>query len=275
MGLTMPYELTCGCGNTFQVKRYDYVFADDFPDVKRKILNGEFYLETCPRCGQILNVENRFLYRDERNRLWVWVCKPEERRYKKRLKEQLMNGDAPIEAENVYDVAYRKYVVFGRDELLALLLREDEALKNEENEPLKKNAAIKLLSVSRQNPGYLFLNGEKVKMISLTLRLSCYYKDHMEVLDNRRSWLDFYAQGLNMHNQFSSFLSEEQRSYWNRVRKERPIKKLRDEYDDFAESWAAYKIRAEAFRKNDPVRWTFLKNVKKIRISRRIVSYRA
>ncbi len=273
MGLMMPYELSCGCGNTFEVKRYDYVFVDDFPEVKSKILNGEFYLESCPRCGQVLNVENRFLYRDEQNRLWVWVCKPEEQRYKKRLREQLLNGDAPIEAENVYDVVYRKHLVFGRDELLALLLRKDEALRNEENEPLKKNAAIKLLSGSPQNPGYLFLNGEKVKMISLILRLSCYYKDHMEASADRRRWLDFYAQGRNIHNQFSSFLSKEQRSNWNRVRKERPVKKLRDEYDDFAESWAAYKFKEPAFRKDDPARWAFLKKVEKLPISRRIVSY--
>lgn len=275
MGLMMPYELKCSCGKTFEVKRYDYVFVDDFPYVKEKILNGEFFVETCPGCGRILNVENRFLYRDELHKLWVWVCKSEEKRDKKKLKEQLLKGDAPIEAQNVYDVVYRKNVVFGRDELLALLFREDKVLKKEESKPLKKNAAIKLLSGNRQNPGYLFLNGDKVKMISLPLRQSCYYRDQLEISDDRGSWLDFYAQGVNIHNPYSSFLSEERHSEWNRVRKERPIRKLRDEYDDFAESWAAFKINAPAFRKNEPARWEFLENLKKMRISRKIVSWRA
>ena len=275
MGLAMPYELKCGCGNRFEVKRYEYVFADDFPEVKRKILNGEFYLETCPGCGQILNVENRFLYRDEQARLWVWVCSSEVRKDRKRLKEQLLKGDAPIEAEDVYGIRYRKYVVFGRDALLALILREDKALKNEEAGPLKRNAALKLLSDNRQNPGYLFLNGEKVKMISLPLQFSCYYKDHLEVLGRKGRWLDFYAQGLNIHNRFSTFLSAEQRLSWKQVRKKRPIRKLRDEYVDFAESWAAYKIEAQAFMKTDPARGAFLEGVNKIRIPRKIESYRA
>jgi len=275
MGLMMPYELKCSCGKIFGVKRYDYVFVDDFPDIRGKILNGEFFVEICPGCRQIINVENRFLYRDEQQKLWIWVCKFEEQCDKKKIKEQLLKGDAPIEAQNVYVVEYRKYVVFGRDELLGLLLRKDEVLKKEEHKPLKKNAAIKLMSGNRQSPGYLFLNGDKIKMISLPLRESCYFKDHMEISDNRVGWLNFYAQALNIHNPYSSFLSEEQRSDWNRVRKERPIRKLRNEYDDFAESWAAYKINSPAFRKNEPARWVFLENLKKMRIPRKIVTWQA
>jgi len=264
----MPYELTCVCGNAFEAKLYEYVFSDDFPEVKEKILNGEFYFETCPKCKRLLNVENRFLYRDERNKLWVWVCKSEERCHKKKLREQLISGDAPIVIKDGYDVKYQKYLVFGRDELLALLLRKDKVLKKEETKALKKNIALKVISADPQNPGYLFLNGEKVKMISLPLRLSCHY---MKDSKNRRRWLNFYAKGVNIHNSFSSFLSVEQRMHWKRVRKEKLIRKLHNEYDDFAESYAAFRINVQAFRKNDPARWKFMEDVEKIRIPRKIV----
>ena len=272
MGLTMPYELTCVCGNVFKAKLYEYVFSDDFPEVKKKILNGEFYFETCPECKQILNVENRFLYRDEQNRLWIWACKSEEKPLKEELKKQLIDGDAPIEAKDVYGVKYRKFLVFGREELLALLLQKDKILKKEETRALKKHAAIKLISDDPDNIGYLFLNGETVKMISLPLRLSSHYKECLKDSDGRRRWLDFYAEGLNIHNSFSSFLSEEQLLRWKRVRKENPIKKLRNEYDDFAESYAAFRINPQMFKKNNPARWEFLDKIKKVRISRKIVS---
>ena len=272
MGLTMPYELTCVCGNVFKTKLYEYVFSDDFPEVKEKILNGEFYFVTCPKCEQLLNVENRFLYRDEQNRLWIWVCKPEEKRQKKELKEQLIDGDAFIAIKDGYDVKYRKYLVFGREELLALLLKEDKILRKEESKALRKYAAIKLISDDHSNAGYLFLNGEKVKMISLPLRLSSHYKEYLKDSDSRRKWLDFYAEGVNIHNLFSSLLSKEQLLLWKQIRKEKPIKKIRNEYDDFAESYAAFRTNAQMFKKNDPARWEFLDKVKKTRIPRKIVS---
>jgi hypothetical protein len=169
-------------------------------------------------------------------------------------------------------VKYRKFLVFGREELLALLLREDKVLKKAEGEALKKSIAIKLVSADSQNPGYLFLNGETVKMISLPLRMSCCHQEYLKGSVGRRKWLDFYAKGRNIHNSFSSFLSKEQALRWRQIRKERPIRKLRNEYDDFAESYAAFKIDAQAFKKNNPARGKFLEDIEKIRITRKIVS---
>ena len=65
-----------------------------------------------------------------------------------------------------------------------------------------------------------------------------------------------------------------EKGMWSNV----PIKNLKNEineFDDFAESWASYKIDVKKFKASYPERYEFLKNLKKIHISRKIISYKA
>jgi len=172
---------------------------------------------------------------------------------------------------------YRKFLVFGREGLIELLLKEDKALKRTEGKLFKKNPAIQLIIGNKKNPGYLFLNGNKIK-ISLPLRLSHSYKDLLKTPTGKEKWLKSYSQGINIHNPYSSFLPYGLRLRWNKIREREPIKNLKNEineFDDFAESWASYKIDVKKFKASYPERYEFLKNLKKIHISRKIISYKA
>lgn len=275
MAFKSKYEFKCNCGERFEAERYEYVYSDDNPEVKLTVLSGEFNCVACPACAEVITLEDRFVYRDEKHGLWIWVCKESERHNRERLESELREGNCPIEPHYLYGGEHRRLLVFGRDELVELLLREDEDLRRDEDAFMKRNPAIKAISNRASEPGLLFFNGDKIKMVSVPLKLSRYYKDHILVGDDDGVWLAAYAQGLNIHNPFSSFLSDRQRVQWQDIRAERPIMKLVNEFEDFAESWAAYKGDSRGFRRSYPERWAFLKEIRNMVIPRRIVSYRA
>ena len=95
MALKATYDIRCSCGAAFAGDVYEYVFAEYDPDLKDAILSGGFNRIPCPACGQGLPVENRFLYRDEKNRLWVWVCKKGEEPKRDELAKELIESDPP------------------------------------------------------------------------------------------------------------------------------------------------------------------------------------
>lgn len=278
MALKVPYELRCSCGKKFKSDIYEYVFTEYDPELKHMILAGDFNSVTCPSCKERLNIENRFLYRDEKNRLWIWVCKKEEELKRESLEKELIEKNISIEGHFLDDQEeYRKFLVFGREGLIELLLKEDKALKRTEGKLFKKNPAIRLIIGTKKNPGYLFLNGNKIK-ISVPLRFSRTFKKLLKSLEGKQRWLIFYSQGINIHNPYSSFLPYRLRLRWNKIRERKPIKNLKNEineFDDFAESWASYKIDVKKFKTSYPERYEFLKNLKKIHISRKIISYKA
>lgn len=278
MALKLPYEISCSCGKRFQADIYEYVFTEYDPELKDMILAGEFNCATCPSCKERLNIENRFLYRDEKNRLWIWVCKKEEELKRERLKRELIDKNTSIKGHFLDDQEeYRKFLAFGREGLIELLLKEDKALKRIEEKHLKKNPAIRLIIGNKKNPGYLFLNGNKIK-ISLILRFSHSYKDLLKSPKGKERWLKFYSQGINIHNPYSSFLHYRSKLKWNKIREREPIKNLKNEineFDDFAESWAGYKVELKRFKEKYPIRYEFLKNLKTSHISRKIITYKA
>jgi hypothetical protein len=80
------------------------------------------------------------------------------------------------------------------------------------------------------------------------------------------------CQGLNIHNPYSSFLSGGMKSKWNRIREKEKCNGPEDEFDDFAHSWAIYKIDPKGFRASCPERRKFFEDVKKINVSRKLHS---
>ena len=115
---------------TFIGDIFEYVLSEHNPELKDSILSGDFNLVTCPSCDLSIPVENRFLYRDEKNKLWVWVCKRDEEQQKDALREELIDKNGSMEFHFLDGKeAYRRYLVFGREGLLELLLREDPLLK--------------------------------------------------------------------------------------------------------------------------------------------------
>ena len=143
MALKATYDIRCSCGAAFSADIYEYVFAEHDPELKDAILSGDFNRVPCPACGQLLAVESRYLYRDEKNRLWVWVCARGEKARKDELDVEWIEKRTSMDFHFLdHQEAYRKHVVFGRDGLLELLWSEDPDLRKAERKALKENPAF-------------------------------------------------------------------------------------------------------------------------------------
>jgi hypothetical protein len=272
MALKAKYEIRCGCGRTFTGDVYEYVFAEHDPELKDSILSGEFNRIPCPSCDRRLHIETRFLYRDETNKLWIWVCKKGEEPQRDELAEELIEKNTMIEGHSLDGKEdYRKFLVFGRDGLIELLLKEDPALKRDEGRSLKNNPALRWITEGNRDPGYLFLSGKKI-MISLPLRLAEAHKHLVTGPEEKKKWLLSYSQGLNIHNPCSSFLNKRLRGKWNRIREKEPVNGIENEFDDFAESWAAYRMDIKRFKALYPERRAFFDGLKNMKIPRKLRS---
>jgi len=129
MALQIPYEITCGCGTIFTENLFEYVFTEYDPEVKALLLQGRFNLVKCPTCHQETYVENRFIYRDETNKLWIWVCKRADRELQTEDAQQAIAEHKFIENHYITDLStYTKHTVYGIQELLALLFSQDPEL---------------------------------------------------------------------------------------------------------------------------------------------------
>lgn len=272
MALKVKYEIRCGCNATFIGDIFEYVLSEHNPELKDSILSGDFNLVTCPSCDQSIPVENRFLYRDEKNKLWVWVCKRDEEQQKDALREELIDKNGSMEFHFLdAKEAYKKYLVFGREGLLELLLREDPLLKKREGRKLKIHPAHRLILEGNEEQGYLFLKGEKIR-VSIPLRFSEVHQHLVNGPEGKKKWLKYYAQGINIHNPYSSFLDGRSRLKWDKIRQKEPKDIANNEFEDFAESWAGYKIDGKWFAAMYPERRVFLDEMKGKKISRRIRS---
>ncbi len=274
MALKAAYEIRCVCGAAFAADSYEYVFAEHDPHLRDAILSGEFNRAACPSCGRGLPVGNRFLYRDEKNRLWVWVCGKEEEPKRAELMEELIGKDAVIEGHFLdHGEDYRKFLVFGRIGLIGLLLEEDRALRRSEGKRLRERPALRWIPEGGEDPAYLFLAGNKVR-VAMPLKSPEEPGSLPASAGERKRWLQWYSRGLNLHNPCSSFLNRRMRKGWNRIRQEEGACGGGDEFEDFAGSWAAYRMNAKRFRERCPERSAFFDGLKGLKVSRQVRSLR-
>jgi hypothetical protein len=272
MALKAAYDIRCSCGAGFTGDVYEYVFAEHDPELKDAILSGEFNRVPCPSCGQRLSVENRFLYRDEKNRLWVWVCGKEEEPRKDALTEERIEKSAFPDWHFLEDMDdYRKFLVFGRGGLLELLLKEDPDLQKSEKNDLKRNPAFRWIREENEEPGAILFTGRKIRA-SMPLRFPESHGTRVTSREEKIRWLKHYAQGLNVHNPYSSFLDKRLISKWNRIREKEPLDGVDNGFADFAESWACMKIDAKRFSARYPERRGFFDGLGKRNISRKLLS---
>lgn len=270
MALKATYDIRCSCGASFAGDVYEYVFAEHDPDLKDAILSGEFNRVPCPSCGEGLPIENRFLYRDEGNRLWIWVCKKEEEPKREALVEELFEKNTLMECHYLDDKDdYAKFVVFGRDGLIELLLKEDQGLKRTEGKRLKTNPALRWITEGYEGVGHLLLRGGKIN-ISMPLKLPYDPKRPLPGPDEKRKWLRHYSHGLNIHNPYSSFLNQRLKTRWEKIREKEPLGEPKNEFDDFAESWAGYRIDIKRFQARYPERCAFFDGLRKLNIPRKL-----
>ena len=272
MALKAAYEIRCSCGAAFTGDVYEYVFVDHDPELKDAILSGDFNRVPCPSCGERLSLENRYLYRDEKNRLWVWVCGKEEEPRKDALTEELIEKRAFLDWHFLDDMAdYRKFLVFGRGGLLELLWKEDRDLRSGEKKFLKRHPAFWWVGAENADPGGILFTGKNLR-VSIPLRFP---EARGIVLSSRKEkvrWLKHYAQGLNVHNPYSSFLDKRLVSRWERIREKEPLDRVENGFADFAETWARVKIDAKRFSTRYPERYAFFEGLRKRNVSRTVRS---
>jgi hypothetical protein len=274
MALKTAYRIRCSCGAAFTGEVYEYVFAEHDPELKDAILSGEFNRVMCPSCGHGLPVENRYLYRDEKNGLSVWVCGKGDEPKREELAKELIERNARLECHFTDGAGPgRKLLVFGREALVGLLLKEDPSLRRSEGRFLRRNPAVRLILEGREDPGYLVLCGKKVK-VAIPLRFPRYPAGPSSGPEARRDWVRHYSSGMNIHNPYSSFLNARMKSKWDKVRAEEPLADPLDEFEDFAESWAYGKVDARGFRARCPGRRGFFDGLRKLNISRKVRSLR-
>lgn len=271
MALKAEYDIRCSCGAAFTAEAYEYLLAEHDPGLKDAILSGDFNRVTCPSCGHGLAVGNSYLYRDETNRLSVWVCgrgdlpKGNEgstellARLRSRLECHYTDGAEPG----------KELVVFDREALIELLLKEDPALRKSEAGPLKRNPAFRLIPEGGNHPGYLALQGKKIR-VAIPLHLPADTDGPAAGPGNREKWLKAYSDGMNIHNPFSSLLDKRRKAEWEKVREEEPRENTRDEFDDFAASWAHRKVDAAGFRARYPRRRKFLDGLTEMVVPRKV-----
>jgi hypothetical protein len=272
MALKAAYDIRCSCGAAFTGDVYEYVFAEYDPELKDAILSGEFNRVPCPSCGQGLPVENRYLYRDEKNRLWVWVCSKEDEPKREELAKELIEKNARLECHFLDGMeSYRKLLVFGREDLIGLLLKEDPDLQKSEKKDLKRNAAFRWIRAENEEPGMIIFTGRKIR-VSMPLRFPESQGTVLTSREEKIRWLKHYAQGLNVHNPYSSFLDKRLISRWNRIRGKEPLGGADNGFADFAESWASLKIDAKRFSARYPERRAFFEGLGKRNISRKLRS---
>ena len=270
MALKAAYDIRCSCGAAFAGEVYEYVFAEYDPGLKDAILSGEFNRVPCPSCGHRLPVENRYLYRDEKNRLWVWVCSKEDEPKREELAKELLEKNARLEGHFLDGMeSYRKLLVFGREDLIGLLLKEDPDLQRSEKKDLKRNPAFRWIRAENGDPGFIIFTGNKIR-VSMPLRFPEVHGATLSSREEKTRWLKHYAQGLNVHNPYSSFLDKRLISRWNRICEKEPLDGVENGFADFAETWAFLKIDAKRFSARYPERSGFFAGLGKLNISRRL-----
>lgn len=270
MALKTAYDVRCGCGTGFTAQVCEYVLADQDPELREAILSGEFNRFVCPSCGHGLFVEIPYLYRDESHRLFVWVCPHGDEPKRKKLEKELVGKKSRLE-RHFLDGAEpgNERLVFGREALVGLLLKEDSELRKREGAMLKRNPAIRLILEGRDDPGYLVLCGNKVR-VSIPLRFSGSHADPPPGPEARKNWLRLYSSGMNIHNPFSSFLKPRIKREWDRIRDKEPLRGTMNEFDDFAASWAQAKSDPRGFKARYPERRRFIDAMKGMDVTRKM-----
>ena len=65
MSTTSLHSFRCPtCGTAFDVQRYDMVNVKENPELKASVINGEIFLQECPRCGRRHLVGGPLVYLD-------------------------------------------------------------------------------------------------------------------------------------------------------------------------------------------------------------------
>ena len=125
-------EITCPCGEAFEVEIYQSVSVRSNPELKELILAGEFNLVRCPNplCQKVIFAEKFLLYHDVDQELLAFVYPREMENRLSEIQESVSEQYKNLREELVGEdrLQYQPFLLFGLDRLCDLIhLEEDRA----------------------------------------------------------------------------------------------------------------------------------------------------
>lgn len=69
--ITVPYQCPY-CGKEMEVERYDALHAQQDPELRERVLSGDFFRVSCPHCKKDFMVQFPFVYIDEEHKFVIW-----------------------------------------------------------------------------------------------------------------------------------------------------------------------------------------------------------
>lgn len=68
MNYTCPY-----CGREFEIEVYDYVHAQEEPELRERAISGDLFQHTCPHCHTSFLIQSPLIYVDRGHRFLLWL----------------------------------------------------------------------------------------------------------------------------------------------------------------------------------------------------------
>lgn len=69
------YDVECpGCGRNFRMDPQEFCDVTDDPDLKQRIIEGDYFMNICPECGAMVIVEYPIMYIDRNRKLKVYMA---------------------------------------------------------------------------------------------------------------------------------------------------------------------------------------------------------
>lgn len=219
MSIYYPTQLACLCGNHFEANLARSINIERSPEVREKILKGEFHRVVCPSCGNCFAVENAFYYTDlPRNS--VFLCQPRNVRYCYKEDSKLLKKSVegiPFSLSKEESRLLR--VVYGLDELREKIVAQDAQLDDRIVELLKILIFYEHPFLIQKTRLQLFLTGydqQKIKFIAYYHNSSGMYEiiiprgiidDLSAREDELRQWVKNSHKNANLFNLDDSWVN--------------------------------------------------------------------
>jgi hypothetical protein len=127
MSIKQKHEVTCRCGWTFEAELWDGVNAQEQPDLKELLLDGELNIVICPRCGEMFYAEHFVIYFDPSEELLAFVFPEARKREKEKCSMEMREKFDNIKLEsNSYSMDYEPMILFGLESLMEFLVKQEE-----------------------------------------------------------------------------------------------------------------------------------------------------
>lgn len=154
MSLTSLKKVKCICGEVTEVDLWSSVNAQQNPELKELLIAGELNVIKCEKCGTMFYAEQFILYLDPLSELLAFVYPSEFRKDRQQWQSSMMDDFNRLKEDTKMkdEINYMPVILFGLDELIELLHREEllldeiEVLKN-----VKDNLNLKLMKISPSN----------------------------------------------------------------------------------------------------------------------------